>query len=230
MEDVTPKLLKEIQTAYNKEVQNSKKIQAFVKKAKSNNVSYKDAYNVANEIGNIRAKVFKNKLSSAVLPDGKMYFNIADRIIKDSLEQDYKLISSSCEIVQKSINAKSKIGLKAQVPKIDNDRVMGFINRISSEANFDDVAWILEEPIKTFERSIVDDVIKKNAEFQNNTGVKASIIRTSDSKCCEWCDNLAGTYDYPGVPNEVFMRHDNCKCSLEYYGKKLNSYYHNFME
>lgn len=230
MEDITPSLLKEIRTAFYKEYGANKKIKQIDKAIKDGTASYNEAYAYANEVGNIRAKVLKNKISSAKLPDGKMYFNIADRVVRDSLETDYKNISSICEQVQFATNIKHKISLKVQVPELDEDRVMGFINRISSENFYDDIAWILEEPVKTFDRKVVDDSVKKNASFQHRAGIRATVIRIADSKCCTWCSDLAGEYTYPNVDSEVFMRHDNCKCSLQYEGRKMTAYSRNFME
>ena len=97
------------------------------------------------------------------------------------------------------------------------------MNRLSSEDDYDSVSWILDEPVKTFARSVVDDTVKKNAEFQDRAGITATIIRTAEFKCCPWCADLAGDYTYP-APGEVFQRHDNCRCTLDYEGKRLQAY------
>lgn len=35
--------------------------------------------------------------------------------------------------------------------------------------------------------------------------------------CCEWCTRQSGRYEYPDkVPADVYKRHDNCKCTVEY--------------
>ncbi len=47
-------------------------------------------------------------------------------------------------------------------------------------------------------------------------GLKPKIIRRTTFKCCEWCDNLAGTYTYPDVPSDVYRRHENCRCTVIY--------------
>ena len=35
--------------------------------------------------------------------------------------------------------------------------------------------------------------------------------------CCDWCRSLAGTYSYPNVPPDVYKRHRNCRCTVDYY-------------
>ena len=68
--------------------------------------------------------------------------------------------------------------------------------------------------------------MKRNAEFQNRAGVSPKIVRKSPTKCCPWCDALVGEYKYPDdVPDDVYRRHDNCNCIVEFYpgdGKKQN--------
>ena len=71
----------------------------------------------------------------------------------------------------------------------------------------------------------MDDTVQKNADFHAKAGLRPKIIRRSSGHCCEWCNQVAGTYVYPDVPKDVFRRHDNCDCIVEYYpgdGKKQN--------
>ncbi len=99
------------------------------------------------------------------LPDGKMYYNIANRLLADTLGRNFELVSGYAGQVQKNLNKSAEIGLQVQVPEINQDRIDGLVNRLASEAVFDDVAWLLQEPIVNFTQSIVDDSIKVNAEF-----------------------------------------------------------------
>lgn len=70
----------------------------------------------------------------------------------------------------------------------------------------------------TFTQSIVDDSIQKNIEFQSKAGLRPRITRTLVGKGCEWCRNLAGTYQYPDdVPEEVYHRHERCRCIVNYH-------------
>ena len=47
-------------------------------------------------------------------------------------------------------------------------------------------------------------------------GLRPRVIRTAESHCCKWCSALAGTYDYPRVPKDVYRRHERCRCRVEY--------------
>ena len=73
---------------------------------------------------------------------------------------------------------------------------------------------------------MVGDTIKANEAFQYQSGLSPKIKRTSSGKCCQWCDEIAGIYDYP-APDEVYRRHQNCNCLVEYYpgnGLKQNAH------
>jgi len=49
------------------------------------------------------------------------------------------------------------------------------VNRLASEESFDDVKWLLDDPIVNFSQSIVDDSIRKNAEFHHKVGLSPKL-------------------------------------------------------
>lgn len=222
--DVTPGLIENVNKAFEKNCIKDSSMKAVTKKLEDGTASYSDAYQYAVSVGNARAKAFKSEISSDVLPDGRMYYNIADRLINDSLGTDHDMVADYAARVQELYNERESIGLKALKADKDEDRIKGFINRLDAEEDFDKVAWILDEPVKVHAMSVVDDTIKKNSEFQGKAGIKATVVRDAKSDCCGWCTDLAGDYVYPRVPGEVFARHDNCRCTLEYEGRKLTAY------
>lgn len=88
-----------------------------------------------------------------------------------------------------------------------------------------DIEWLLDAPIVNLTESAVEKSIKANADFQYDAGLRPRVIRRSSGYCCEWCAALEGEYEYPDVPDEVWMRHRNCTCIVEYYpgdGRKQN--------
>ena len=217
MEDVTPKLLEKIQKEFQTSFEKNERISELYKKIEKKTASYKEANDFAVETGEILADAYRNNLSSEVLPDGKMYYNIAQRILDPTMQNNYNLISDVTEQVQQSLNEAANIGIKPVRPKLNRDRIDGIIDRVSSEDTFDDIAWILDEPIKSFSQSVVDDAIRVNAEFHAAAGMRPKIIRKLTGGCCEWCSKLAGTYTYPDVPKDVYRRHQRCRCTVEYF-------------
>lgn len=222
--DVAPKLIENVNKAFEKNCIKDGTMQAMTRKLEEGAASYSDAYRYAESVGNARAQAFKSEINSSVLPDGRMYYNIGNRLLNDSLRTDHDMVADYAAKVQEIYNKEAGISLKAQKADKDESRIKGFVDRLDSEEDYDKVSWILDEPVKVHAMSVVDDTIKKNAEFQGKAGVKATVIRDAKSDCCGWCTDLAGDYVYPQVPNEVFARHDNCRCSLEYEGRKLSAY------
>lgn len=168
------------------------------------------------EVGEILSSVFKNNLSSNILPDGKMYFNIAERLLENTFKNNYDLIVRYGADVQKILNQQAKIGLKVKVPEFNKDRLMGIVNRVSSEPSYDEIQWILDDPVVNFSQSIVDDLIRTNVEFHAKAGLNPQIIRKASGHCCDWCQKLVGSWTYKDEPKDVYHRHAHCRCTVDY--------------
>lgn len=225
VKDIVPDLLTKIQTEFEEARLDSEVLKSLLSKLQSKSAGYLDANEYAIELGEILSKVLIGSVSSSNLPDGKMYYNIAKRLLTETLGRNFELISGYAQQVQKNLNEEAKIGLKVQVPELNQDRIAGIVNRFSSEENFEDVSWLLGEPIVNFTQSIIDDSIRKNAEFHHKAGLQPEIIRKSYFHCCEWCQEVQGSYKYPRVPKDVYRRHQRCHCTVDYdpkSGKRQN--------
>lgn len=214
--DVAPGLLKILQDDFNQRIEGNKKLAEIYEKVNSGTATYIEANEFALNVGNTLADVFRDNISADILPDGRMYYNIADRVIRPMMVADHALISSTCLQVQTRLDQIAQIGIKAQKAELNDDKVKGIINKVSEAEHYEDVAWVLDEPIKTFSQSIVDDSIKANVDFQGKAGLHPKIERISAAGCCEWCNDIAGTYRYPDVPKDVYRRHAHCRCTVDY--------------
>ena len=214
--DIVPALLEEIQNEFDKRTYNSKKLKKAFLLLQNKKATYLDANNFAIEIGEILSDVLRTKITAEVLPDGKMYFNIADRILNPTMKKNYDLISNFIVDIQTELNRTANLRLKGQIPEFNQDRIDGIVNRISSEEDFESIKWLLDDPIINFSQSIVDDGIKANAEFHAKAGLQPKITRRVSGHACEWCSRLAGTYGYYEVPKEVYQRHERCRCTVDY--------------
>ena len=216
VEDIVPSLLKKIKSEFEGARLDNEVLKDLLSKLQHSKASYLDANQYAIEIGEILSKALGGSLTNETLPDGKMYYNIAQRVLTDVLGRNYELVSDYAEQVQKNLNSEAKIGLAAQVPELNQDRIDGLVKRLASEESFDDVRWLLEEPIVNFTQSIIDDSIQKNAEFHHKSGLQPEIVRKAAYHCCEWCQEVQGTYKYPRVPKDIYRRHKRCKCTVDY--------------
>lgn len=216
MVDITPGLLELLQTRFSERIAVNPKIRALYKKIEDGKATYADAEDYAYLIGEALAQVFRDNLSSAVLPDGRMYYNIAERVLETMLGENHRIISAATEIVQNSLNKSAGLGIKAQMVAVNQDRIKGLVDKVSESEVFDDVAWALDEPVKNFSVSVVDDMLRENVEFQGKAGLSPVVIRRTKGKSCKWCASLAGEYQYPVINRDVYRRHENCRCTVEF--------------
>ncbi len=84
----------------------------------------------------------------------------------------------------------------------------------------EEIKKILFRALGNIAQALCDDYVKKNAEFRSSAGLKAKIIRRMNGETCEWCRALAGIYEYGTEPKEVYQRHDNCDCTVEFVTEK----------
>lgn len=216
MNDIVPDLLKKIQDDFFIEYRNNKKLKELRELLENNNATYIEANDYALEIGDILVRAFKKNIKSDILPEGRMFFNIGDRILNPTLSRNYDLVSNFTIEVQKQLNKKIGLGIKPLNAKKNINRIYSLVNKLDSEIDFEEIKWLLDAPIIDFTQQVVNEILQENMNFQYKSGLKPKIIRTLVAGACDWCVNLAGTYIYPNVPEEVYKRHDRCRCTVEY--------------
>lgn len=216
MEDIAPDLLAAIQKSFAENIENSKRIAVLYDKIEHGTAVYADAEEYARLVGEALSQAFGDHLSASVLPDGKLYYNIAERVVRPLMETDHGIIADAAEMVQASLNQQAGIGLAVQHAPLNTDRIDELINKVSNADRFDDVASFLGSPVVNFSQNVVDETLRSNVNFQGRAGRHPRVIRKSKWKCCDWCSALAGEYEYPDVPHDVYRRHQNCDCTVEY--------------
>lgn len=215
MNDISVELLEKIKELFNLNYDQSKKVGSALSLLEGGRATYADAQEYAIEVGEILANAL-GIITIDKLPNGKMYYNIAKKILEPTLINNYTLISDYCKQVQSNLNQLANIGLKSIASELNQDRIHGIAWKISQSDNFDDVKWLLNDPIIQFSQSVVDDTIKSNANLHYKAGKSPTIKRKVMGHACEWCMNLAGTYSYPDVPDNVYQRHRDCRCQVTY--------------
>lgn len=65
-------------------------------------------------------------------------------------------------------------------------------------------------------QSFYDYYVEANVRFRSELGMKAVIIRRQLGNCCDWCARLAGIYDPYNAPDDIYKRHENCRCLVTY--------------
>lgn len=222
--DVAPEILEEIEKNF-EEYYKDPNVKRIYKKIVDGTATYSDmqilSSLVAKHIYKSTEKAYINALESGKLPNDKLYENIVDKTMRPTLKDGHGLIVEACGDVQTDLNRKSGIKLNAVEPALNINKVDGLIYQIANTNNVRLSTTVLGGLIDTFCRSIVDDYVHANLEFQRESGLRPQISRTrganSNSKC-EYCAALVYTGDYkgPGMPAEIFRRHRYCHCNVLY--------------
>ena len=223
MIDVAPQLISCVMTDFNEYI-NNEIIEELLKEAKVEGADYSIAYRYAIEVNACLNKALRKNVSADKLPDGRLYYNIAQRLFNTALNSEHGLVSSMAKEIQETLNRDSELGIKAIVPSINYGRIEGIakavaFNQLDPQAYGDVIEKKLFTYTENFSMSIVDDAIKANASFQNELGLDAVITRISNPGACKWCIDLEGVYNYEEIRsknNPVFQRHTNCKCIVLY--------------
>ena len=181
---------------------------------------YKDAHAYAIRVGTIIGNVLRQ-----YQPEDISEWDLED-LIPGTLGLDHRMVLTACNEAQKNLNAAAHIGILPQDPQFDGNRAYGLVEFVREHG----VGPAFYDHVTNFSQNVVDQSIRVNADVQSRAGLSPKIVRTAESHCCKWCDNLEGTYDYDKVKdtgNQVWQRHDNCRCLIEYVAERrerVNNY------
>ena len=135
--------------------------------------------------------------------------------------QAYIMTTMVTTKAQNNLNAAAKVGLKPQTAAYPTSAVTAAIAKIMDAQ---DVEKVVRDVIPTMVIQIVDYTVQKNARFQYEAGLQPVIVRewsgsypSHDTRHTDWCRDLAGTYEYGDEPQNVYVRHEGCRCTVKYY-------------
>ena len=218
-------VLKKILEKFDNDYRKNSRIRALEKTISEGADHYKYAEEMAREVGAILNGALRVYLPEA-LTDGMLYRKAADVVLKQPMLKAVKPVSDAASSVQKNINTQAGIGIKPIIPEVNEDQVNGIITGICNAESYESGKETLFDQVENFLEGHVDDSVHDNAGFQYEAGLDPTVTRTAAAKCCKWCDQLAGTYDYEKIRNkgnDVWRRHKNCHCIIDYrpgYGTK----------
>lgn len=220
--DVVPELNERIQTSFQSNMMKDRQIAQITNRIRDGTATLTDGHKYAERLGENLSKALTTNLTAETLPDGKLYYNIARRTVAPALEETYNLTNEVAEQIQALADSKTGIGLKAVRADFPDERVQGLIDMMTREGiSLEDALEWLDEPIVNNSEAFFDDFVDSNAKFRNDVGLKATITREVAGNCCDWCAELAGTYDYDNAPPDIYKRHKYCRCVVTYKcGKK----------
>lgn len=219
--DIGAELYEKIKAEFDKSIAENKTIQDFLKKIENGAATMLDMSHYIMSLGDTLAEALKKHITQEALPDGKLYYNIADKILTPMMEQTHTLVNYRAAEVQRVINKVKGIGIEPQKAVFPAERVKSIVNGAAHAKDWETTVRRLDSPVRNAVNSYLDDFVETNADFAYKSGLNAYIIRQDSSKCCKWCAGLAGKYRYPDeVPADVYRRHDNCTCTVTFVSEK----------
>lgn len=214
MADVAPELLEQITRAVERRASASRIITELPYKSK---LSQKDLHRYAEEVGKILSESYLEILTEGNLPNGTLYRNIAERILSQTLRDAHGQVMDFAESIQGFLDEQSGLGISTVIPEFPDERVRGLIDKASNPLlTIEEQRRWLGEPVINNTEAFADDFIRTNARTRARMGLKTTITRVVAPGCCEWCDRLAGVYDYGEEPEEVYQRHEYCRCMVTF--------------
>lgn len=121
--DIVPELTEKIWQEFDEKVASSKKIKAFNKKLNEETATAADVSEYAEELGNLAGAVLSNNLKEDELPNGRIYYNIAERTIKPIIEKIYNMVMDAAKRQQEADNEKTGIRIKAVNSDFPEDKI-----------------------------------------------------------------------------------------------------------
>lgn len=143
----------------------------------------------------------------------------ARELVTPSLTQMHGLIDDVAQQVQTHLNRVAELGIKAQSVPVDAERIGGIASALEAAEDTAQAESLLRRTSENYARHVGDEAVRRNAAFQSRAGLKPTIRRTSAAKCCAWCAEVAGTYDYADVSQQgdnIWRRHLDCRCLITY--------------
>lgn len=200
-----------------------KHLQSIIKRLESGKANLTDVDDFAQATGTVLKKVFEKSITES--PKAFTDEQLIAEILRDIFGDNYDLINSVAENIQKQLDKAAGIGIKPQRADFPSERIEN-LAKVTAQKDLTDKTALSEftASVENINGSIFTDYVKTNADFRSKAGLKVYVIRSDHSKCCAWCSKLAGKYVYPDVPKDVWRRHKRCTCEITYVNEKAGTY------
>lgn len=110
MSDVSPEIYEKVNKRFEYLLSRDDKIKRSLERLEKGTATFEDAYYYAQSIGNCLSDAF-SLISDEDLPDGRMYYNIAEKAVKPFLERSAGMCNDYANAVVKLLNEKAGLGL-----------------------------------------------------------------------------------------------------------------------
>ena len=218
MVDVGEELLRAVRVDFRQELGDSgSRLAKLLKRIQGGKGTMHDAALFSKECGAALSEAIAKNVTPDRLPNGTLYYNIAEKILGGTLRDNYDLLNMVAQAVQEQTDSKLNIRIEPQKAEFPQERVHKIINAAADQtADSETIKRRLDSPVRNVTESFFDDYVEENARFRDEAGLQTYLVRQTNGKCCDWCASLAGRFRYEDAPEGIFARHDNCTCTVDY--------------
>ena len=218
--DIGQDILRSVKADFAKELDDqSGRLGRLFKKIQDGKASMSDISTFSVLIGQTVSSAVEKRVTPEALPNGTLYFNIAQTVLQGILKDSHELINLAASSVQERLDAQQGLHIKAVKPEYPEERVKsiaGAASTASMNSNGEKEQRRLTSPVENVVQSFYSDYVRENADLRSKAGLNAYIVRRTSGRCCTWCADLAGRYRYEDAPPDVYARHDNCTCTVDF--------------
>lgn len=223
VKDVVPELQDQIGTRFRSSILRDRTLQRVGKRIETGRADLSDAHAFAERLGFNLSDALVGTLTQENLPNGTLYYNIAERTVIPALENNYELVNEAASTIQKTIDQQVGIGLGSVRADFPLERIQNLIDKMTADdITYEQVIRWLMEPIVNNSEAFADDYIRANADFRAKAGLRTKITRRVANNCCDWCAAMAGTWIYGSEPPDIYRRHEFCRCTVTYQSDKTS--------
>lgn len=199
-----------VQDEVRQRIENDALLARLRRKIESGKGTFADSFAYSDRAGKLLGDIFSRRLPDIPLEE-------REALCVELLRDRYTDINELCDRVQKALDEAQGLHLAPQHAPFNGERAHQIGSSLRDLSKHVEILQRRAESAPaTATRAMHDDRMKAESKFRSRAGLKCTVNRVAASECCEWCDRVAGKYEYDDTPDDLWRRHDNCKCSIVY--------------
>lgn len=135
MNDIGLELQKSIETAFNERLAIDVVIKAIKLKVENGKATQRDVTMLCKRLGEIASKVLIENIKPEMMPNDKMYWNIAEKAIKPLMIQIHGIVNKVAAAVVEAERKTNGIHIKPIEPVFPEERIESLINNFVNAYN-----------------------------------------------------------------------------------------------
>ena len=106
MTDIGAELYEAIKAEFDKAIEQDAQIKSILKRIETGKAASGDIALYAQRLGARLRQAIEHNISADKLPNGQMYYNIAEKVLRPSLQTNYELFNAVAARIQAAVDAK----------------------------------------------------------------------------------------------------------------------------